>query len=141
MEKIREDKENKILYYDDYAHHPEEIKATLETMRQAYRGKKLVCIFHPHTYSRTKALFDEFVNAFDFADQVVVVEVYGSAREKKGDISSKDIVNSLKERKKKAIYAKDIDEAKEILNDLLSNNQLVITMGAGDVWKVVASDA
>jgi len=69
------------VLYDDYAHHPTEIRKTLETLKKVHMNKKVVCIFQPHTYSRTKSLFEQFINSFNAADEVILVDIFPSARE------------------------------------------------------------
>ena len=118
---------------DDYAHHPEEIKATLRATREKYPEKNIICVFHPHTFSRTKSLLEEFSQCFDNCDNLIVLDIYGSAREKKGEISSADLVEKVKKFKKWAVHIPTIDETFLYLNGKIGQSDLVITMGAGNV--------
>jgi len=128
--------QNAILI-DDYAHHPDEIKATLEGARQHFGEKTIWTIFHPHTFTRTKALLQEFAQSFDNTDKSIIIDIYGSAREQQGGVSSVDLVNLInKYFPGKAEYIPTIDEATEYCREKLGQYDVLITMGAGDVWKV-----
>ncbi len=126
------------ILIDDYAHHPEEIKATLSAAREVYPDKNIITVFHPHTYTRTKALLQDFAQSFDDTDKVIVIDIYGSAREAQGGVSSKDLVDLInKYTFGKAEYIPTIGSAVKTLKNKISKNDVVISMGAGDVWKVV----
>jgi UDP-N-acetylmuramate--alanine ligase len=128
---------NGALLIDDYAHHPDEVKATLAGAREKFGDKNITVIFHPHSFTRTKALLHEFAQSFDDADKVVVIDIYGSAREAEGDVSSEDLVKLInKYAFDKAEYIPTINEAIEFFENKLKENDVLITMGAGDVWKV-----
>jgi len=128
--------QNDITVIDDYAHHPTEIKATLDAAKQ-YPHKKVWCVFQPHTYSRTKTLFKDFTQAFHEADNVVITDIYSASREKdNGEIHIMDLVNEVNKQSNNAMYIKDFEE---IANFIVSNAQpgdIVFTMGAGDVSKL-----
>lgn len=129
---------NGALLIDDYAHHPEEIKATLKAAREKYSEKNIIAVFHPHSYSRTEALLQDFAQSFDSADQVIVLDIYGSAREKAGNVSSKDLVELInKYDSEKAEYIATIEETVEYLQDKIGAQDLVLTIGAGNVFEVV----
>ncbi len=129
---------NGAVLIDDYGHHPEEIKATLEGAREIYAGKNIHVIFHPHTFSRTKALLSEFSQSFGNADKVIVLDIYGSAREERGGVHSRDLVGLInKYDYAKASYIPTISEAVEYLKDKIGKEDVVIAMGAGNVWEVV----
>lgn len=128
---------NGAILIDDYGHHPEEIKATLKGARENYPGKNIIAVFHPHSYSRTEALLQDFAQSFDDADKVLVLDIYGSARENSGKISSQDLVNLInKYTFDKAEYVPTISEAVAFLKDKIGENDLVLTIGAGNVWEV-----
>ncbi|MCX6766086.1 MAG: UDP-N-acetylmuramate--L-alanine ligase [Candidatus Moranbacteria bacterium] len=132
-------KKNSAILIDDYAHHPEEIKVTLKAAREIYPGKNIITVFHPHTYTRTKALLSEFSQSFDDANKVIVIDIYGSAREIQGGVSSKELVDLInKYDHDKAEYIPTINEVIDNLKDALGENDVVISMGAGDVWKVTS---
>ncbi len=124
---------NGAIIYDDYAHHPIEVEVSLKAFKKSFPKKNIYCIFHPHSYTRTEALLDEFAESLKIADKVIVIDIYGSARENKGNVHSKDLVKLLDEKGK---YISTLEECAEYLKPLLKEGDLAITMGAGDVWKV-----
>jgi UDP-N-acetylmuramate--alanine ligase len=129
---------NGAILIDDYAHHPEEIKATLKAAREIYPEKNVITIFHPHTFTRTKILLQEFAQSFSDTDKVIVIDIYGSAREQQGGVSSRDLVELInKYDHDKAEYIPTIKEVVEYLRDKINENDVVISMGAGDVWKAL----
>jgi len=129
---------NGAILIDDYGHHPEEIKATLRGTRGLYPEKNIVAVFHPHSYSRTEAFLQDFAQSFDDADQVIVLDIYGSARENSGKVSSKNLVDLInKYSHGKAEYIPTIDEAAEFLKDRIGPDDVVLSIGAGNVFEVV----
>lgn len=126
------------LLYDDYAHHPTEISETLAAVRAIYPKKKIICIFQPHTYSRTKALFDDFSRAFNSADKVIIMDIYASMREKPDNsISAQLLVEKMKLLRKDVILLPEIQNVVEYLNEnKFDSDTVVVTMGAGDVYKI-----
>jgi len=113
---------------DDYAHHPAEIKATIDGARQKYPEKEIIAVFQPHTFTRTIALMDEFAEALDLADHVYLCDIFGSARESRGDVKIEDLDNKIQ---KGGTVIKE-----ENVSPLLDHqNAVVIFMGAGDVQK------
>ena len=132
---------NGIRIYDDYAHHPSEIAATLSAARACVSGKqRLCCVFQPHTFSRTKASLREFAESLSFADTVVLADIYSASREKDpGDISSGDIEALLKEKGKDVYYFHSFAEIEKFLFTYCNPGDLLITMGAGDIVSVAES--
>lgn len=126
------------LIFDDYGHHPTEIKATIKALRDTYPDKKIWTVFHPHTYSRTKKFLKEFGASFGDSDHTIVLEIWGSAREKHGTVSSRDVVAQIKSHKGKGDYAASFEDAAALLQGKLGDNTLLLTIGAGDVWKLHA---
>ncbi|WP_395318261.1 UDP-N-acetylmuramate--L-alanine ligase [Fructilactobacillus frigidiflavus] len=112
---------------DDYAHHPSEIKATLDAARQEFPNKEIIAVFQPHTFSRTIAYLDDFAKTLSKADHVYITKIYGSPREKSGNISSQDLVNKIPG----AALIKE-DNVSPLLD---YNDAVVIFMGAGDIQK------
>lgn len=113
---------------DDYAHHPAEIKATIDGARQKYPEKEIIAVFQPHTFTRTIALMDEFAEALDLADHVYLCDIFGSARESRGDVKIEDLSKKIQ---KGGTVIKE-----ENVSPLLDHqNAVVIFMGAGDVQK------
>lgn len=124
------------LLIDDYAHHPTEIKATLAAARQLFGKKRIIAVFHPHTYSRTKALFGDFARAFSDADEVLILDIYGSAREQQGTVSSADLTKFASSHHKNIKHVPAIPQAISYLKKHLGKNDVLITLGAGDVWRI-----
>lgn len=128
---------NDAILIDDYAHHPDEIRPTLGGARVRFEDKKIWTVFHPHTFTRTKALLQDFAQSFDDADRVIIIDIYGSARENQGGVSSEELVNLInKYHYGKAEYVSTIEEAVEYLKEKSGEYDVLITMGAGDVWRV-----
>ncbi len=127
-----------IPIYDDYAHHPTEIKATLSGFRERFPNNRLIVLFHPHTFSRTKALFSDFSKSFSNVDILGVLKIFASAREKKGGVSSLDLVKAIKKENRECIvsYLDNFDLAKMWLKKTLKKNDILLLVGAGDVNKV-----
>jgi len=116
---------------DDYAHHPTELKATLLAARQAYPGKRVVCVFQPHQKIRTKQFFKEFVETLKLADLNIIPEIYQVAgREENIKISSKEIVEKLGNG---VYYAKDVADSVEIAKKIIKPGDVILTVGAGDI--------
>ncbi|MEK9209459.1 MAG: cyanophycin synthetase, partial [Patescibacteria group bacterium] len=144
---LKNNPKSQFLIIDDYAHHPTEIKASLEALKETFPKRKIIAAFQPHTFSRTKAFFSDFSAAFDKADTVVILDIYGSAREKKGKINSKDLVKKLKQiclrrqEKMDVYYTPSISECRRFFKNIIKVNRnksqryILLTMGAGDVWK------
>lgn len=124
-----------ITVIDDYAHHPDEIRATLTTARK-YKFKNLWCVFQPHTYTRTYALLDEFAYALKLADKVVLADIYAAREKNTIGISSKDLQNKLIKNGVEAYYFPSFDEIEKFLLKNCINGDMLITMGAGDVVNI-----
>lgn len=127
---------------DDYAHHPTEISATLAGLRQQYPDNYLRIAFHPHTYTRTKGLLDEFGGCFGAADEVIVLDIYGSAREEQGGVHSKDVIdkisafNSSNGIEQSVKYLPGFEELEKYLREKIERGDVVVLMGAGDIFRV-----
>ncbi|RAP35585.1 UDP-N-acetylmuramate--L-alanine ligase [Candidatus Marinamargulisbacteria bacterium SCGC AAA071-K20] len=125
-----------IQVYDDYGHHPTEIITTLEGIKKS-SGKRLICIFQPHRYSRTHYLLDKFTKVFDSADTVIITDIYSAQEQNIFGVSSESLVNNLKDHKHPNVsYIEDKDSISSYLAPKLSDGDLVVTMGAGDVHQV-----
>ena len=124
--------------FDDYAHHPTEIKKTLKAFKEKFSDCKIVCIFQPHTYSRTKSLFEQFVNSFDDANSVLITNIYASLREKKDPtVSSELLFKSMKNRYKDVIFLPEIEDVVKYIDEKkYGEDTIIITMGAGDIYKI-----
>lgn len=126
---------NDALIVDDYAHHPTELKATLSAAKKMKKSK-LWCIFQPHTYTRTKSLLNEFAEAFYSADKVIITDIYAARENDPGDIHSKDLVEKLYQNHVDVAYISKFEDIVDYLRDNVSSNDLVITAGAGPIYKV-----
>jgi UDP-N-acetylmuramate--alanine ligase len=126
------------IIYDDYAHHPTEVAATIAALKDLYPDKSLTVVFHPHTFSRTKAFLVDFAAALSGADNLGIIEVYGSAREEQGGVSSRDLLALIREQQpsKNGQYLADLNEAKEYVTRQATDSAVVVLMGAGDVFRV-----
>lgn len=135
FEKIRE--KNGVVFYDDYAHHPTQIEKTIKACREWYPQNRLIVIFQPHTYSRTKALLEEFSRSFNGAQKIIILPIYSSAREKPDpEISSPILVRKIKQNHTEAVFLEAREKVVEYLQEILLPGDVVITMGAGDVYKL-----
>ena len=124
--------ENKI--YDDYAHHPTEIRATLSS---AHCGQeRTVTVFQPHTYTRTKALLPEFADALSLSDVVVLAKIYAARETDTLGVSSQTVADEISKKGKEVYYFETFDEIENFLLQFCKPGDLLITMGAGDIVKV-----
>ncbi|MCL5950828.1 MAG: UDP-N-acetylmuramate--L-alanine ligase [Chloroflexi bacterium] len=123
-----------VIIVDDYAHHPTEIRATLAAARSRYPGRALWAVFQPHTFSRTRALLDEFANAFADADHVLVTEVYAARERESFGTSGAQIVERMNHPD--ASYVRTLDGCALFLDKHLRAGDVLITLGAGDVNRV-----
>lgn len=125
---------NDIKVVDDYAHHPTEIKVTLKAARN-HKGN-VWCIFQPHTYTRTKFLLEDFATAFKDADKVVLADIYAAREKDTGEISSSIVAEKININSGNAVYIKGFDAIIEYVKSHALPGDMVITMGAGDIYKV-----
>ena len=117
--------------YDDYAHHPDEVAATLAAVRNAMPGRRLVLAFQPHTYSRTSALFDDFVRELSKADVLVLAEIYAARERNTIGISSADVAEKIPG----AVFCETLPEVTRFLRANVREGDVVSTMGAGDIFR------
>ncbi len=116
--------------YDDYAHHPDEVAATIESIR-SLGDHRLVLAFQPHTYTRTKALFDDFVRELKKADVLVLAEIYAARERNTIGISSKDLADQIPG----SVYCETLPEVTDYLRKIVKEGDIVLTMGAGDIFR------
>jgi UDP-N-acetylmuramate--alanine ligase len=129
-------KKEGVLVVDDYGHHPTEIVATLSAARNAC-DRRIVAVFQPHRYTRTKALAEEFARAFYHADVLLVLPIYAASEEAIPGVTAEMLVEQIKQFGHKDVsYAAHFTAARQILNDRLRDGDLLLTLGAGDVWKI-----
>lgn len=124
-----------VTVIDDYAHHPTEIKASL-TAAKHYPHREIWCIFQPHTYTRTKALFPEFVEALSHTDHIILADIYAARETDTLGVSSKDIADELKANGSDAYYFTTFEEIENFCHEKCQKGDLLITMGAGDVVNI-----
>ena len=117
--------------YDDYAHHPDELSATVSAVRSAMPGRRIVLAFQPHTYTRTKALFDDFVRELKKPDVVILSEIYAARERNPVGISSLDLAKQIPG----AVYCETLPEVTDQLRKIVREGDVVITMGAGDIFR------
>ena len=137
--------DDSILVISDYAHHPTAIRATMKAAREAYPGRRLVLVYQPHQHSRTKRLFNDFVEVLkDAADVVIVSEIYAvKGRMEEQDITSKDLITAIKtsnlitqEPNNLVLYGGDLEETKRVVLEHAQTSDIIIFMGAGDIDQV-----
>jgi UDP-N-acetylmuramate--alanine ligase len=126
-----------ILFMDDYGHHPTAIKTTLEGIREFYPRRRLILSFMSHTYTRTAALLEDFAAAFARADLVILHKIYASAREEyRGGVSGETLYEKTRALRDGVYYRAEPEDAAELLKKTLRPGDLLLTMGAGDNWKL-----
>ena len=124
-----------VTVIDDYAHHPTEIKATLEAATN-YPHKKIYCVFQPHTYSRTITLFQDFTNCFTFADELILADIYAAREKDTGIVSSDMLGDKIREKGLSCRNFHDFENIVKYLKASVKPGDLLLTMGAGDVYKI-----
>src|SRR5260221_9686098 len=108
---------NGALVYDDYAHHPTEIRATLKSIREKYPERHILCVFQPHTFSLTKLLFEDFIDSFENADKVILVDIFPSAREPQHtSITSKMLIDALIAKGNVLFYISNTEDVVQYVN-------------------------
>jgi len=128
---------NGITVVDDYGHHPTEIKTTLEAIEKCWPDTRKVVVFQPHRYSRTQALFDDFTRSFYQCDVLLVLPIYAAGEQRIEGLSGFELCEEIKAHGHKEVFwAADADKALAYLKDNLKPGDLLLTLGAGDVWQV-----
>ena len=122
--------------YDDYAHHPTAIKATLEATREAYPDRRIVAVFQPHTYTRTVALFKDFAKSFARADEVILLPIYAAREQNTTGVNSRELAVAALEYAPNTRYLDSLPLALDELRRTITKNDVLIIMGAGDVTKL-----
>lgn len=126
---------NGAVVIDDYAHHPTEIKATLEAAGK-FEHNKIRCVFQPHTYSRTKTLWEEFTNAFYDCDELILTDIYAAREQFDGETTSEKLADAIKKKGVNVIYIDTLEAAAKYLSHNAQKGDIVLTMGAGDVVEI-----
>ena len=134
-------REKNVLLVDDYAHHPTAIARTLSAARQRYPGRRIVAVYQPHMYSRTKTFFEQFLTAFDEADEIIIVDIYPGRERDTGQVHARDLVAALQQQSQIArkgivvVHGGNVSETAHTLRQSLRDGDLAIIMGAGDVYQ------
>jgi UDP-N-acetylmuramate--alanine ligase len=129
---------NGAVVVDDYGHHPTEIRATLKALRQKYQPKRLLCVFQPHQHSRTRFLLQDFAESFAQADETIVPDIYfvRDSEAERQRVSSADLVERINAHGQRARHLPRFDQIVEHLREEATEGDLIVTMGAGNVWEI-----
>ena len=125
------------MMVDDYGHHPSEVNATIQAARNGWPDRRLVMLFQPHRYTRTRDLFDDFAQVLSQVDALVMLDVYSAGEQPITGADSRSLCRSIRNRGKvDPIYVSDLDLLPEIMQELLKGGDLLLTQGAGSVGRV-----
>ena len=128
---------NEVILIDDYGHHPTELKATINALKLSYPNNRMILIFQPHRYTRTRDLFDDFVSILSEVDTLVLLEVYAAGELPIPMNDGRSLAKAIRMRgKSEVIFASNLEEASSIVQEMVVNNDLVVTMGAGNISKL-----
>jgi len=127
-----------VMVVDDYGHHPTEVDTTLRALRTYYQPNRLICVFQPHQHSRTRFLMEQFAVSFSEADIVIIPDIYfvRDSEKERHAVRAADLVDRLRKQGKQAMHLYPFAAIVEVLSMLTEPGDLLVTMGAGDVWKV-----
>ena len=127
-----------VTLIDDYAHHPTELAATLQAVRSGWPDKRLVVIFQPHRYTRTRDLFEDFTQVLADADVLLLAEVFPAGEDVIAGADGRSLCAAIRARGKvNPVFVEDIDDMKDVLQTVLQDGDLVLTMGAGSIGRAV----
>jgi UDP-N-acetylmuramate--alanine ligase len=129
---------NSAIVVDDYGHHPTEIRATLKALREKYQPERLFCVFQPHQHSRTRFLLEDFAKSFADATETIVPDIY-FVRDSEADrsaVNAKDLVQRVEQNGQRAVHLPEFRQIVEYLRTQLREGDVVVTMGAGNVWEI-----
>jgi UDP-N-acetylmuramate--alanine ligase len=129
---------NGATIVDDYGHHPTEIRATLKALRERFAPRRLLCVFQPHQHSRTRFLLEDFATSFSQADETIVPDIYfvRDSESEKQRVSADDLVQRINSNGQRARHLPQFSNIVEYLKEELAAGDLVVTMGAGNVWEI-----
>jgi UDP-N-acetylmuramate--alanine ligase len=132
--------DKKIKIFDDYGHHPSEIKAVVESMQKTFVDNKIVVIFQPHRYSRTKDLFDDFASELSKIETLILLPIYSANEAEISGINSTSLAGNIRSRSHNEVFAvKDFKECESVLENILEDGNIVLTLGAGNVVEIADS--
>jgi len=124
----------KVLFIDDYGHHPTEIEATLSAAKSGYPERRVVLVFQPHRYTRTRDLMDDFATVLSEADTLVLLDVYAAGEEPIAGADGRAMARAVRTRGAvEPVFVESLDDLQPVLEDVLADGDLVLTMGAGDI--------
>ena len=126
---------NGARVFDDYAHHPTEIKATISSAKNLPHNKIWV-VFQPHTYSRTKSLWNEFAHTFEEADNVLLLDIYAAREKDDGETNSESLADAVNLVSQNCMYVSSFENCEEYLKDNVKEGDIILTIGAGTVTKI-----
>jgi len=132
-----ENERGNVMLVDDYGHHPSEVAATIAAVREGWPDKRLVMVYQPHRFSRTRDLYEDFVRVLADVDQLLLLDVYGAGEEPIVGADSKSLCRSLRQRGKEPLHVATNAELAGVLAANLQNNDLVLTQGAGNIGQLV----
>jgi UDP-N-acetylmuramate--alanine ligase len=129
---------NGAVVVDDYGHHPTEIRATLKALREKYQPRRLLVVFQPHQHSRTRVLLEDFATSFALADETIVPDIYfvRDSESEKQRVSAADLVNRINQNGQRARHLSEFPAIIDYLKEEISDGDVVLTMGAGNVWEI-----
>lgn len=131
--------QGKVLLVDDYGHHPTEVEATIASVRQAWPERRLLMVYQPHRYTRTKDLYEDFVRVLSTVDNLVLLEVYPAGEEPIAGADGRSLCGSIRSRGQvDPVFVEDISEVAEVLQDVMQPGDVVLTQGAGNVGAIAA---
>ena len=132
-----ENERGNVMLVDDYGHHPSEVAATIAAVREGWPDKRLVMVYQPHRYSRTRDLYEDFVKVLADVDQLLLLDVYAAGEEPIVGADSKSLCRSLRQRGKEPLHVASSAELAGVLADVMQDNDLVLTQGAGNIGQLV----
>ncbi len=127
---------NDVVIIDDYAHHPTEIKATINAAKDMFPEKELITVFQPHRYSRLSSLFNDFSKAFDNSDITVITEIYSAGEKPIKNINGEKLAEKIRKKNKQVFYGGSLQETENLLKNIIKKNQVVLILGAGNITTV-----
>ncbi|WP_132297398.1 UDP-N-acetylmuramate--L-alanine ligase [Marinobacterium mangrovicola] len=125
-----------VTLVDDYGHHPREVQAVINAVREGWPGRRLVMVYQPHRYTRTRDLYEDFVQVLQGVDQLVMLNVYAAGEEAIPGADSRSLCRSIRQRGKEPVFIENIDELPDALRTLLQPGDLLLTQGAGNVTTI-----
>lgn len=129
----------KVLFVDDYGHHPTEIAATIQAVRESWPDRRLVVVFQPHRYTRTRDLLDDFAEALSTAECLFITEVYAAGEDPIVGADGRSICRAIRTRGRvEPVFVPELDQLPELLNGVLGAGDIVLTLGAGDIGTAAA---